>query len=648
MTSSNTSTSHRIAPADHEGILGHYHLAAPLIAAHFGGTPLVYATAPRGLGGIIEWHGVLRATPPARLPTVDVPTAEGIHTYLAVRLETISWLLAHTAVVEFHGWGCTAVDPRRVGFARILLELDKSHRGVVQRAATTLRELLLKANLQAIPLLQGTRGIALWIPLAGGPPYPDVRGWLRSFCALAAIQYPDLFTLEPNAHVAGRVHLHVGSNAPGRYSALPYSLRKDVELRICAPLTWEELPQLHEGDLTAETFPARLANVGDVFATQLGRIGAQSLPEGLPDTAAVGPSHRKPIEPHGHILHAAETVLADGQSRDAATILKEALARHLVAPETQESYVYTSLIEYIVRTSGHGHQPLIIQQADRRFRLNVPEDDWPRFDLPATPAPDAQTQAIVDRLSATSHGDGPRGFEIAVCDAFAHLGFVATHVGGNDNPDGYADAPLGALGYRAMIECKTSRRAVHKPDAVEAVKFKDDYGAQYCAMVGTVFAEDLELASELGTHAISAFTIDDLQQLLRIGSNPHEMRPLFAPGFVADRIGNFLWERTHGAAKRVALICRYLRDAGWHAQVAFANANRDNGTVADAPRLTVDAAMLLVDQRLADEGSQATCSRAEVSAAFAHLTNPLVGMAVWLDDHRDAIAIVRAPTDALP
>jgi hypothetical protein len=353
-----------------------------------------------------------------------------------------------------------------------------------------------------------------------------------------------------------------------------------------------------------------------------------------------GPSHGKPIEPHGHILHAAEVVLRDGRPRDAATILNEALAQHLVAPTTKEKFVYTSLIEYIVRTSGHGHKPLIVQLVDRRFRLNVPEDDWPNVELPAVPPPDAQTQAIVDRLDATAHGEDPRGFEIAVCDAFAHLGFVATHVGGNQNPDGYADAPLGVLGYRTMIECKTARTAVHKPDAVEAIKYREAYGAQLCALVGSVFAEDLELASELHAHGLSAFTVADLQQLLRAGSNPFEMRPLFEPGFVADRIGDVLWERVHGVAKRVALICAYVHYAGWSAQVAFAKANR-NGSVAQAPRLTVDAAMLLVDQRLADEGSQAVCTRADVNAAFAHLTNPLVSVAAWAGDDREAIVLVK-------
>jgi hypothetical protein len=260
---------------------------------------------------------------------------------------------------------------------------------------------------------------------------------------------------------------------------------------------------------------------------------------------------------------------------------------------------------------------------------------------PPMPLPDAATQALMDRLASTARGVDPTAFELAVCDALSHLGFVTTHVGGHDNPDGYADAPLGVLGYRTMLECKTGGTVVHSPDAVEASKFKQRFGAAVCAIVGSAFTEKLELVSELQTHRVSAFTIDDVQRLLRIGSNPYEMRPLFEPGFASDRMGDLLWERVHGTAKRIGLICEYLRVSGWAAQVAFAKAQR-HGESSEAPRLTVDAAMLLVDQRLADEGSTAACTRDDVLAAFAHLTSPCIGNAVWTDSTKEAIVVTAA------
>ena len=58
--------------------------------------------------------------------------------------------------------------------------------------------------------------------------------------------------------------------------------------------------------------------------------------------------------------------------------------------------------------------------------------------------------------------------------------------------------------------------------------------------------------------------------------------------------------------------------------------------------LDEDAAMMSVDERiLGEEGSQQPCTRAEVRAAFLHLTDPLVGAAIWIDDARAAIVVTR-------
>ncbi|MGP6188570.1 MAG: hypothetical protein ACLPSH_00510 [Vulcanimicrobiaceae bacterium] len=65
----------------------------------------------------------------------------------------------------------------------------------------------------------------------------------------------------------------------------------------------------------------------------------------------------------------------------------------------------------------------------------------------------------------------------------------------------------------------------------------------------------------------------------------------------------------------------------------------------EAPHLTVDAAMLLVDRALQGAGSSQGCTREEVESAFAHLADPLVASAVWLDPQRTAIVILSPPTN---
>ena len=123
---------------------------------------------------------------------------------------------------------------------------------------------------------------------------------------------------------------------------------------------------------------------------------------------------------------------------------------------------------------------------------------------------------------------------------------------------------------------------------------------------------------ELHNHGVSAWTVEDLQTLLRIGANPLEMKALFAPGFASDALEDLLWERHHGRAKRVRLIADAIVRAGWATQAGY------SGVPAEAPRITEDVAMVLVDQDLAALGNAATCSRDDVRAALDYLASPLV------------------------
>jgi hypothetical protein len=195
-----------------------------------------------------------------------------------------------------------------------------------------------------------------------------------------------------------------------------------------------------------------------------------------------------------------------------------------------------------------------------------------------------------------------------------------------------------------MLECKTAGRVVAQPDAVEATKYRDAYHAQYATLVGPAFGEQIALGGELRTHGVGAFTVADIARLLEEACDLAEMRPLFEPGFAVDRLDDLLWERGHGEGKRVAVVVEVLANAGWREQVDAAR----TGDPADAPALTEDAAMVLVDQVVVgEEGSQRPCTRAEVRAAFAYMTSPMVANARWTDAAHASIVVLRpSPRDA--
>jgi DNA primase len=583
----------------------HYARVAPILHAAFGGMPLVSASFPQGLGTKAYWH------------TKPLPLEPSV----------FAWCLDKLNAVEFHSWFPAPGAPDRCGHARIFLETagaatDKQ----LREAARLTRAALQKYGLDAILMLDGTGGIALLVPFDDRPAYDYVRTWLHGFADALAAAHGSLFTTEPNTHGGSLVHIHVSHNAERMFSALPYSARGLDGLPIALPIPWELLDTMPIASITVAEFPTHFARYGDTLFNERHRIGEQrfdgvgaAAPLVIPSVGAnlVIPSGAQRSRGTGPIS-AAMQILSDGVTRSADDILDEAVKRHLLAADYKAKYVYTALIEYIARANGNGRKPYIVQGENRNFRINEPLDDWPNLNPPPPRPPDPQAQALVDRLTATATGNSPAAFEVAVCDAFAHMGFLTNHVGGNKAPDGYGDAILGPLGYRVMFECKTGKGKVTQPDAFEAAKYKDAFHAQYCTLIGPAFPDEVELTQELKTHGVSAWTLDDLTTALIAGANAYELRSCFEPGYAADGLMDLLWNRGHGMGKRVRVVAALIQQAGWDLQLTAAR----TGTPADAPLLTVDTAMALVDQALARLGSMQGCTREEVQLAFQHLVNP--------------------------
>ena len=638
--------------ADQELLLKHYAVAAPLMERAFGAIPFVWSTLPGGFSGPTIFHGPLSPHTKPKGPVVDVPTAAGLHRYPALSAERIEGLVRHGAV-EFYSWSPAIADPTRVRFARILLEAASPEQWLeLDNGLDAVEGVLFDAKIESLRVYDGGNGVALWIPFGDTPGYEDVRTWLHAQCAQAVLRNPSALTLEPNSHGGPSVHLHVQTNAVGRFSVLPYSVRARPGFPVAMPIDLDtiddesgDFPFLN-GKVLVDNFEAWMEVYSEPFAHQsepfyAQRFGKRAEPSkqfAVATSAPAAPNGSPQHGSHGPIVSAAIAVLQDGRSHTAEDILLLALKRGLLDASATKKYVYTSLIEYIARAKGNGRKPAIVQNGDRSFRINEPPDDWP--ELPEEPAkePSPQIVTLIAQLNESAAGGSvaaATAFEQAVCDAFDALGFTATHLGGEKAPDGYVDAPLGALGYRAMIECKSSDEGVNDPSVFEASKFKEAYEAQFCALVGRAFSGEIAVAKELQNHGVSAWTVDDLTKLLRVGANPLEIKALFAPGFASDAVDDLIWERYHGRAKRVRLIADAIVRTGLTTQQAY------HGDPSQAPRITEDVAMVLVDQDLAAQGSSATCSRTEVRAAIDYLTNPLVGLAVK-DEASASIVILGA------
>lgn len=243
-------------------VLAHYARCAALLEAGFAGSPIVFADFPRGL------HA------PPRFRVTHIP-------FSSARL---GWLVQREYAIEFHTWAPLPKEPERFRFGRILLEPPPRSDGGftrVKEAALVLREQLQAAGYDAVPIVDGLGGIALWLPFGEAPPATKLRMKLQRLCARAAAAYPALLCAGPP--VGDRVRLDTSTNTPGRYSALPYSLRGTPGLPVCSPVTWLEMEHLRSQIVcSAESFPARLAQHGDLFASAVAALSAQRLRERAP------------------------------------------------------------------------------------------------------------------------------------------------------------------------------------------------------------------------------------------------------------------------------------------------------------------------------------------------------------------------------
>ena len=618
-------------------VAAHYALVAPILHNLFG--PIPVAAVGRDENGDPVYCGPVLNAPPD-ISTVPVSTLHGVKPYLALTPAGLQWACSSLGAIEFGSWTPVPDDPNRARFARIVLRRRGASTSPMLAEAVRIVRAAFGENAYASFVLQeGPWAASLWLPLADGPAYPPLRASLHDRLNPIAAGRKDLFSMANALSEHGdRISLSMRSNGVASYSSLPYALLSERGY-VVVPVADES--ELESDPVDWTTFGSWLERNHDLLSKFVERTPPVHLALAFASATSVDkltiPVQEIAASERANIIDVSLTVLADGNPRTSIQIFEEGLRRHMFPRTTSDKQVYVALVQYIERRVAAGRRPLIVQDIDRRFRINHPADDWPEPKVGPAPfrRPDRADALIKELQLASKESREPERFENAVIGAFAALGFLAVHIGGQGAPDGYLDAPLGALGYRVMVECKTATgRVVSLPDVGEAAQYRETFHADFCTLIGSKFSGDVLLAKELVNHHVTAWTVDDLTALVNAGSDPYEMKALFVePGAVAERIGDLLWEREHGLAKRIAVIAEILVDGVLEIQRSAA------GPTVPQPQITVDAATLLVDQRLRDLGSHRFCARDEVEAAFRHLTDPLVHQAAWTSAEQTAIVI---------
>jgi bifunctional non-homologous end joining protein LigD len=186
---------------------------------------------------------------------------------IADSAESLMWF-ANMACIEVHPFHSTETDLDNPSYA--IFDFDPaegSHWGQVVSGAKLLEVALGQLGLTGYPKLSGSRGLHVYVPLEPVHDFTRVRRFVGEVGEYLAAANPDDITMEwDKPKRKGKVFVDHNRNAFGQTVASVYSVRPREGAPVSAPLTWDEVETVKNGDITILNIWDRLQRYGDLFA----------------------------------------------------------------------------------------------------------------------------------------------------------------------------------------------------------------------------------------------------------------------------------------------------------------------------------------------------------------------------------------------
>ncbi len=252
-----------------------YHAAlAPLAVPYLTGRGTTVQRFPNGVTAKGFWQKDLPSHTPAWINRWRYHhREEGPKDYVVVdEPATMAWL-AQEGAIELHPWTSRTDDPDMPTYA--LIDIDPGEQTTFEEVvvlARLYRTALEHLGVIGLPKVTGKRGVQIWVPIRDGYTFDDTRGWVEELSRTIGGLVPDLVSWEWAKRARrGRARLDYTQNAINRTLVAPYSPRPAPGAPVSAPIRWDELddPELRPDRWTIRSLPARVAAVGDLFATAL-------------------------------------------------------------------------------------------------------------------------------------------------------------------------------------------------------------------------------------------------------------------------------------------------------------------------------------------------------------------------------------------
>ncbi|MEU8002794.1 non-homologous end-joining DNA ligase [Catellatospora sp. NPDC049111] len=175
---------------------------------------------------------------------------------------------AQMGTIVYHPWPVRAPATENPDELRIDLDPQPgTDFADAVKVAGLARTVLDDAGLVGHPKTSGGRGIHIYVRIKPDWSFVEARRAAIAFARELERRDPKLITTAWWKEERGeQVFIDYNQMARDRTIAAPYSLRANPRATVSTPVTWDELTQVEPNDFDLRTVPARLAEVGDLYA----------------------------------------------------------------------------------------------------------------------------------------------------------------------------------------------------------------------------------------------------------------------------------------------------------------------------------------------------------------------------------------------
>jgi bifunctional non-homologous end joining protein LigD len=250
-------------------LLRYYTRVAPVLLPVIADRPLVMKRLPNGVAAPSFYQHRAPDKPPAGVRQVTIPDDDVPSRLVGGGLKTLLYM-AQLASISMDPW-FSRVDALHTP-DQVAIDLDPGEGTSFDKVLDVARwvhEVIEMLHVPAFPKTSGSEGLHIFIPLAAGTPYEAGMLFCQIVATMVAAQHPKVATVERSVkkRPRGTVYVDYLQNIEGKTLACAYSARASAFAGASAPLTWREV---HDGvkpdDFTIDTLPARIRQVGDLWA----------------------------------------------------------------------------------------------------------------------------------------------------------------------------------------------------------------------------------------------------------------------------------------------------------------------------------------------------------------------------------------------